>query len=198
MPVENELLNKTTNRMPPSGQRDNTMSQENNTDQSAVERFFRGYASLDLPLLASSLHPEYRFSDGGFPDLNRKRGEAMWAMFILNHKNNEINCTTHQIHEGKDKDHPSADYVVKYKFEGRPVENHIHSEFELKDGLIYRHVDSFDFYAWTIQTKGLVGRLLGWTQFFQSKVQSIGGAKLDHFISEHPEYQETTPTTTEK
>ncbi len=51
------------------------------------------------------------------------------------------------------------------------VVNHIAAEFEFKDGLIYKHTDNFNVWKWSQQAMGWKGYLLGWTGFFQKKIQ---------------------------
>jgi hypothetical protein len=55
---------------------------------------------------------------------------------------------------------------------GRLVHNIIDSEFEFKDGKIWRQRDYFNFYRWSRQALGVVGVALGWTPFLRSKVQT--------------------------
>ncbi|MFX7804557.1 nuclear transport factor 2 family protein, partial [Acinetobacter baumannii] len=67
----------------------------------------------------------------------------------------------------------SAQWVASYTFSatGRKVINRINANFEIEDGKITKHTDSFSFYRWSSQALGLIGILLGWTPFLQQKVQ---------------------------
>jgi hypothetical protein len=67
-----------------------------------------------------------------------------------------------------------AHWDARYTFSatGRKVLNRIDAQFELRDGLIVRHVDQFDFALWARQALGLPGLLLGWTGWFQAKVKA--------------------------
>ena len=49
--------------------------------------------------------------------------------------------------------------------------NHISAEFQFKEGLIYKHSDNFNVWKWSQQALGWKGLLLGWTGFFQQKIQ---------------------------
>jgi hypothetical protein len=76
-----------------------------------------------------------------------------------------------------------ADYVVDYLFNGRPVTNHIHTKLTVSptSGLIIKQEDTFDFYAWSKQSLGVVGTLLGWTEFMKNKVRATARSRLEHF-----------------
>jgi len=50
-------------------------------------------------------------------------------------------------------------------------------------------VDLWDFSKWAPQAKGVVGWLLGGTEFFKGKVQTSAGERLGKFISRNAEYQ---------
>lgn len=77
-----------------------------------------------------------------------------------------------------------TDYVVTYVFNGKPIENRIHSKLTVstESGLIVRQEDSFDFYGWTRQSLGVAGLLLGWTSLVQGQVQTRAKASLDAFL----------------
>ena len=75
----------------------------------------------------------------------------------------------------------SAHWEAHYLFSanGRPVVNTIDADFEFdKRGLIARHRDRFDFWAWSRQALGAPGWLLGWTPFLRNKVRAQAAANL--------------------
>ena len=61
---------------------------------------------------------------------------------------------------------------------GRPVHNVIDATFTLRDGLIVRHVDRFDLYAWTRQALGARGALLGWAPPVQAAIRRTAAQAL--------------------
>jgi hypothetical protein len=67
----------------------------------------------------------------------------------------------------------SAHWTATYTFSGtgRHVVNEIDASFRFADGLIIRHVDSFDFWRWSRMALGTSGLLLGWTPYLRSKVR---------------------------
>ena len=67
----------------------------------------------------------------------------------------------------------SAQWIATYNFSktNRKVVNVIQAQFQFKDGLIIKHTDDFDIWKWSKQAFGITGHLLGWTGFFQKKIQ---------------------------
>jgi hypothetical protein len=54
---------------------------------------------------------------------------------------------------------------------------------QMQDGLILRHVDSFDVWAWSRQALGLPGALLGWTPMMHRKISASALAGLEKYIA---------------
>ena len=62
--------------------------------------------------------------------------------------------------------------------------NRIDAEFEFDSaGLIKRHRDRFDFWAWSRQALGLPGWLLGWTPWLRNKVRATAARNLAKFMA---------------
>jgi hypothetical protein len=65
--------------------------------------------------------------------------------------------------------------ALPFSATGRWCINRIDAEFEFdKHGLILRHRDRFDFWAWSRQALGVPGLILGWTPLFRKQVQAQG------------------------
>ena len=64
----------------------------------------------------------------------------------------------------------------------RKVVNRILANFEFKDGKIIRHQDRFDLWKWAQQAMGWKGYILGWSGFFQKKLQQQTNKLLDNYI----------------
>lgn len=146
-----------------------------------IIKFYTAFAGLDAETMATCYHPEAVFNDEAFVNLRGKEPAQMWKMLIERSKGNlKINCSNVQASTEKG----SADWVAEYEFSatGRRVTNHIHAEFEFKDGLIYRHTDRFDLHKWAGQAMGFKGWLLGGFPFFRKKVQENARQALDRFI----------------
>ena len=153
-----------------------------------IEKFYTGFKNSDVASMLACYHPDVEFSDPVFPSLRGKRAKAMWA--FLGQRRADPNDRTFNT-VSADAKSGSAHWEAKYVFPatGRKVHNRIDARFEFQDGLIRRHVDTFDFWKWSGMALGPVGSLLGWTPFLQSKVRKQVGAKLDEFIAAHPEFQ---------
>jgi hypothetical protein len=63
------------------------------------------------------------------------------------------------------------------------VVNHIQANFVFKDGLIYRHRDTFSFWRWSRQALGLTGWLLGWTPWLQKQVRQTAMSGLRKYMA---------------
>jgi hypothetical protein len=77
----------------------------------------------------------------------------------------------------------TAHWDAHYTFSatGRAVHNAIDAQFTLRDGLIVRHVDRFDFWRWSRQALGVPGWLLGWTPLLKAKVRAQAAKGLAAF-----------------
>lgn len=86
----------------------------------------------------------------------------------------------------------SADYRVTYLLDGRPIGNPIHREFQLKDGLIIRQIDTCDFQNWAGEiinsticfelysaSKGLLGLAVVWHGLLQEQSEADCRAAID-------------------
>ncbi|MGH6638900.1 MAG: hypothetical protein ACREBY_09910, partial [Polaromonas sp.] len=51
-------------------------------------------------------------------------------------------------------------------------------------GLISRHRDRFDFWAWSRQALGTPGVLLGWTPFLRRKVRAQAAENLQKYLTQ--------------
>ena len=82
----------------------------------------------------------------------------------------------------------SAHWEARYTFSatGRHVHNVIEASFELRDGLISRHTDTFDFWRWSRQALGPAGYLLGWSSVIRNKVRGTAARGLDAFMAKRP------------
>ena len=76
-----------------------------------------------------------------------------------------------------------AKWVATYPFNRtkRTVMNNVRSEFQFKNGLIYRQFDNFDIWKWSKQAFGITGYLFGWTGYFQRKIEEKALATLNKY-----------------
>ena len=121
------------------------------------------------------------FNDEAFRNLNSEEVKAMWEMLCKTGK--EFRLTFGNVSETPTGG--SAEWTASYLFSrtGKSVVNNVHAEFLIEDGKIIRHTDTFDFYIWAKQAFGITGLLLGWTSYFQNKVQAAARGNLENFMN---------------
>ncbi|GAB3263720.1 nuclear transport factor 2 family protein [Chitinimonas naiadis] len=152
-----------------------------------IERFYTAFQQKDWATMAACYHPEVQFGDPVFPDLRGPEPGAMWRMLLESATSLQVSFSEVSGDAGQG----SARWEAVYPFSqtGRNVHNRISASFEFKDGLIYRHRDVFDFWAWSRMALGTSGLLLGWTPLLLNKVRKTAGQRLQRFVEKHPEYR---------
>lgn len=146
-----------------------------------IERFYAAFARRDWAAMASCYHPEVHFSDEAF-DLRGADAGMMWRMLCTNGKDLELESSGIAADEHEGRAHWDARYT--FGATGRKVLNRIDARFQFRDGLIVRHVDRFDFWAWSRQALGAPGWLLGWTPFLRAKVRAGAAKSLAAFAAQ--------------
>ncbi|MBK7384753.1 MAG: nuclear transport factor 2 family protein [Flavobacteriales bacterium] len=144
---------------------------------STVTRYFEALAQRDWAGMAACYSDHAHFSDPVFPDLDATGVRAMWKMLLTSGTDLRVTYRVLDESETRAKGEWQADYT--FSRTGRNVRNIISSEFELRDGLIVRQCDHFDFWRWSRQALGVPGLLLGWTSLVQNKVQRTAHTTLD-------------------
>ena len=147
-------------------------------NKALLERFHSAFQRLDWETMTACYHPDATFSDPAF-NLSGDSVGMMWKMLCLRAKDFSLSFEIGEVTES----HGSAKWEANYLFSktGRHVNNLISAEIEFKDGLIYRHVDTFSFWRWSRQAIGLPAYLLGWSTMFQSAVSKQAMAQLVQF-----------------
>ncbi|MGQ5522834.1 nuclear transport factor 2 family protein [Chitinimonas sp. PSY-7] len=152
-----------------------------------INHFYTAFQQRDWATMAACYHPDVQFSDPVFIDLRGRQPAAMWRMLLESASELSVSFSSVEAENGQG----SASWVAIYPFSqtGRLVENHMHAQFEFRDGLIWRHRDRFDFWAWSRMALGPTGLLLGWTPFLRNKVRKTAQQRLARFTDKHPEYR---------
>lgn len=148
-----------------------------------ITTFYEAFSRLDAPTMAMCYHTEATFTDEAFINLNREQTVAMWTMLCSRAKNFSLTFSNIEANDTKGKAHWEPIYT--FTGTGRLVHNIIDSEFEFKDGKIWRQRDTFDFYRWSRQAFGPIGIMLGWTGFLRKKVQTEAGKSLEKFMTKN-------------
>lgn len=149
-----------------------------------IERFYAAFAARDAAGMQAFYHPEVVFSDPAFGELRGAEAGAMWAMLLERGKDLQVTVSGIEADDARGRAHWDARYTFGQT--GRPVLNRIDAAFEFRDGLIHRHTDTFDFWAWARQALGPAGLVLGWTPVLQNKVRSTARAGLEKYMATHP------------
>jgi hypothetical protein len=151
-----------------------------NPNENLITKFYTAFANADAKTMSECYHPKVHFIDPAFGLLKDQQVSDMWTMLILRSKGNlKIEFSNIKA----DDLTGSANWVATYNFSktNRNVVNRISAEFTFQDGLIIKHIDNFDVYKWSKQAFGLSGYLLGWTGFFQNKIQEQALLSLKKF-----------------
>ena len=144
--------------------------QQDYVAQALIENFYSAFARGDAQAMAACYHPEAKFHDPIFGSLHGAEIGHMWQMLLTLSKGQlKLHFQVNDAHLGLVRAHWEADYT--FSATGFPVHNVIESEFELREGLIYRQRDHFDLHRWSSQALGTPGFLFGGLPLFQNLLQ---------------------------
>lgn len=143
---------------------------------SVLNRFYTAFAQRDWSTMGACYTDDARFSDPVFPDLDAAGVRGMWKMLLTS--GTDLRVTFKVVEESAQRGVCEWEAFYTFSRTGRKVHNIIRSEFELRDGLIVRQRDHFDFWRWSRQALGLSGVLLGWTPLVRNKVRATAAAAL--------------------
>ncbi len=150
--------------------------------ENTITKFYTAFANGDFNSMSQCYAVDAHFRDPVFGTLTGEHVSMMWKM-LLERSNGNLkvifsNCQA-------DEFTGSTLWQATYLFSktNKMVVNNITAHFQFKDGLIIKHVDEFDLYKWSKQAFGITGFLLGWTGFFQRKIQQQAQESLRKYIS---------------
>jgi len=151
-----------------------------NSNENLIAKFYTAFANADAKTMSECYHPKVHFVDPAFGLLKEQEVSLMWEMLILKSKGN-IKIEFSDIKA--DDFTGSAKWKATYNYSktNRKVVNKISAQFVFQDGLIIKHTDSFDIWKWSKQAFGLTGYLLGWTGFFQNKINEQALLSLEKY-----------------
>ena len=137
-----------------------------------IEKFYTAFRNLDGEAMAACYHQNVEFQDSAFGVLHGQHAGNMWRMLCASQKDKgfKIEVSNIQLNDNAGSAHWEAWYTFTQT--GRGVHNVIDARFEIKDGKIIHHTDDFDLWRWARQALGVTGFLIGWTGFFQKKLQT--------------------------
>lgn len=153
--------------------------------RATIERFYAAFAALDADTMQRCYAPDAHFDDEAFSLQGAEQIGGMWRMLCTATKAKPESRAHWKLQVSQITER-SAHWDANYLFSatGRQVLNRIDAEFEFnKAGLITRHRDHFDFWAWSRQALGLPGWLLGWTPLLRNKVRATAARNLAKFMA---------------
>ena len=153
-------------------------------DTNTVQKLYEAFARLDADTMRACYAEDAVFDDPVFSLRGRDAIGAMWGMLAHAVKTKGRDVWKLEFSGiSADGNRARARWEASYRFSatGRMVHNVIDAEFELRDGLIQRHTDHFDFWRWSRQALGPTGLLLGWTPLLKNKVRQQAAANLARF-----------------
>lgn len=150
---------------------------------SVLHTFYTAFAQRDWAVMGGCYHPDARFSDPVFPDLDAQGVRAMWKMLLSG--KSDLCISFNVLREDAKGGRVEWDAYYTFSRTGRKVHNKITSTFVLKDGLIIEQRDRFSFWRWSRQALGLSGTLFGWTSKLRRKVRDTAASALLRTLMDH-------------
>jgi ketosteroid isomerase-like protein len=150
------------------------------TNTEIITTFYQAFANQDPKGLAACYAPDVVFEDPAFGRLEGKDAHDMWRMLMARGGGaTEVSFGDVQANGEK----ASANWMARYNYgpRRRMVVNEVHAEFIIKDGKIVKHTDTFNLWRWARQALGLNGLLLGWSAFFQARMNDTTRGLLADF-----------------
>jgi ketosteroid isomerase-like protein len=149
-----------------------------------IEKFYTAFMQKDVANMLACYHPEVIFKDPVFGNLNAEDTKAMWRMLIQRGKDLKLTFTILQTTSSQ----ATANWRATYTFSltGRKIENHINATFILKDGLIYRHTDTFNLNKWLSMAFGVKGLLIAYIPPLKNKFKAGIQKALQQYKTNNP------------
>lgn len=148
-------------------------------DVDVIRGFYESFAVRDAEGMASRYADDVVFHDPAFGRLEGERARDMWRMLCRSGKDLTVEASGIKAADGQGRAHWEASYTFST---GRKVRNSVDARFELRDGLIVRHADVFDFSVWAGQAFGPVGSVLGRTPVLPFVMRRLANRQLDAFV----------------
>lgn len=144
-----------------------------------IETFYTSFKNRKPEQMIACYAEDIWFSDPVFHDLRGPRAGAMWRMLAERATSLEITFSGIQADAATGSAHWEARYL--FSATGRQVHNIIDARFELRDGKIVRHADTFDLWRWAGMALGPKGKLLGWAPPIKNAIHKTAMRGLEAF-----------------
>lgn len=140
-----------------------------------LRTYFIALAQRDWEAMGACYHEGARFNDQVFHQLDAREVRAMWKLTLSDAVDMRVTFSILEENAGGGRVRWNAWYTDA---DGRRVHNFVTSTFVLKDGLILRQDDEFDFWRWSRQALGFPGLILGWTTWLRGRVRDRAMSRL--------------------
>ena len=144
-----------------------------------IETFYAAFKNREPDKMIACYAPDVWFSDPVFRDLRGPRAGAMWRMLAERASSLEVTFSDVLADDTTGSAHWEARYL--FSATGRKVHNIIDARFELRDGKITRHADTFDLWRWSGMALGPKGKLLGWAPPIKNAIHKTAIRGLEAF-----------------
>ena len=154
------------------------------SQEKILTKFYTAFANADAPTMCECYDSDIQFQDPVFGVLKGSDVCTMWKM-LIGKSNGRIKIEFSNIKADEYRGY--ATWIATYPFSKtkRTVINTVRSEFQFKNGLIFKQTDNFDIYKWSKQAFGWTGYLFGWTGFFKRKIQENALVSLKKYKESH-------------
>lgn len=152
-----------------------------NTNEKIINQFYTAFQHKDYVTMQELYHNKASFSDPVFQNLKSPEVKAMWEMLITSGK--DLQVTFGQVSANETTGTCRWEAWYTFSRTGRKVHNIIDASFEFREGKIFLHEDSFNFWRWSRQALGMSGFLLGWTSVIRNKVRDMARKSLRKFMN---------------
>ncbi len=120
-----------------------------------IEDFYASFGRRDAEGMIACYAPDVVFSDPVFPHLVGEEAFSMWRMLAERAADLRVEASGIEADETTGRAHWDAYYT--FSATGCFVHNVVDARFEIKNGKIVKHTDSFDLRRWASQALGLKG-----------------------------------------
>lgn len=151
-----------------------------NNEIQLIEKFYTAFSKKDAATMTACYADNIEFEDPAFGKLKGHDAVAMWTMLITRSKDLHVTFSDIAVEAGKGK----AAWIATYTFTrtGRKVINKVNATFELAEGKIVKHTDSFDLNAWLQMAFGWKGILFAYLPFLKNKFKQTVKKTLTSYL----------------
>lgn len=150
-------------------------------NKTIIEQFYAAFQQLDYQAMNACYSEDIVFSDPVFGILHGDEVKAMWEMLCRNARDFSLEYSDIEL---LDDEYATCRWTATYTFSktGRRVVNRAKAYMRVKNGKIIEHSDAFSLGKWASQALGWKGTLLGWSGYFQKRIQKRARKQLEHFM----------------